>query len=32
MSKEMKWLISGRGCDWVLVIDDALKGYGQPGK
>jgi len=32
MSKEMEWLISGRGCDWVLVLDDTLKGFGQPGK
>ena len=32
MSKQMEWLISGRGCDWVLVLDDTLKGFGQPGK
>jgi hypothetical protein len=23
---------SGRGCDWVLVLDDAAKGYPPPGK
>lgn len=23
MSKELAWLKSGRGCDWVLVIEDA---------
>lgn len=25
MSKEMDWLRSGRGCDWVLVLEDKLK-------
>ncbi len=25
MSKELGWLRSGRGCDWVLVIEDASK-------
>lgn len=28
MSKELNWLKTGRGCDWVLVIEDA----GVPGK
>ena len=23
---------SGRGCDWVLVLDDAAKGYAPPGE
>jgi hypothetical protein len=23
---------SGRGCDWVLVLDDASKGYPPPGE
>jgi hypothetical protein len=23
---------SGRGCDWVLVLDDAAKGYPPPGE
>lgn len=23
MSKELVWLKSGRGCDWVLILDDA---------
>lgn len=27
MSKELAWLKSGRGCDWVLVIDDASKNF-----
>jgi len=25
MSKELAWLKSGRGCDWVLVLEDARK-------
>jgi hypothetical protein len=25
MSKELAWLKSGRGCDWVLVLEDASK-------
>jgi hypothetical protein len=25
MSKDLSWLRSGRGCDWVLVLDDADK-------
>ena len=32
MSKELSWLKSGRGCDWVLVLDDASKGFTEPGK
>lgn len=32
MSKELSWLKSGRGCDWVLVLDDAAKGFTEPGK
>jgi len=32
MSKELDWLRSGRGCDWVLVLDDAAKNYNEPGK
>lgn len=27
MSKELNWLKSGRGCDWVLVLDDASSGF-----
>lgn len=23
---------SGRGCDWVLVLDDASRGFGPPGR
>jgi hypothetical protein len=23
---------SGRGCDWVLVLDDAARGFGAPGQ
>jgi hypothetical protein len=23
---------SGRGCDWVLVLDDASRGFGPPGQ
>lgn len=25
MSKELAWLRTGRGCDWVLVVEDASK-------
>jgi len=25
MSIELAWLKSGRGCDWVLLLDDASK-------
>ena len=31
MSEELTWLRSGRGCDWVLVLDDASAGFAQPG-
>ena len=31
MSKELGWLKSGRGCDWVLVLEDVSKGYKEPG-
>jgi len=23
---------AGRGCDWVLVLDDAAKGFAPPGQ
>jgi hypothetical protein len=23
---------SGRGCDWILVIDDASRGFAPPGQ
>lgn len=29
MSKELGWLKSGRGCDWVLILDDAAVKQGQ---
>jgi len=32
ISKDLDWLRTGRGCDWVLVIDDASKGFREPGK
>jgi hypothetical protein len=32
MSKELDWLRSGRGCDWVIVLDDASKNFREPGK
>ena len=32
VSKELEWLRTGRGCDWVLVLDDDQAGYGVPGK
>lgn len=32
MSKELDWLRTGRGCDWVLVLDDASAGFGIPGE
>lgn len=31
MSEELSWLRSGRGCDWVLVLDDTEKNYPAPG-
>jgi len=32
MSKDLPWLKSGRGSDWVLVLDDSSKGFTEPGK
>ncbi|OIQ90066.1 putative endoglucanase [mine drainage metagenome] len=32
MSSELTWLRTGRGCDWVLVLDDDAKGYPAPGE
>jgi len=31
MSQELAWLRSGRGCDWVLVLDDAAKHFPPAG-
>jgi len=31
ISKELPWLRIGRGCDWVLVLDDASRGFLPPG-
>lgn len=31
ISKELAWLKTGRGCDWVLVLDDKSKGFKAPG-
>jgi hypothetical protein len=31
ISKELPWLKTGRGCDWVLVLDDASAGFAEPG-
>ena len=31
ISKELNWLKTGRGCDWVLVLDDAGVGFSKPG-
>lgn len=25
MSDELAWLKSGRGCDWILILEDASK-------
>lgn len=30
MSKELAWLQTGRGCDWVLVLDDTSAGFPIP--
>ena len=30
ISEELTWLRTGRGCDWVLVLDDASKGFDTP--
>ena len=31
ISKELSWLKTGRGCDWVLVLDDVTKKFLKPG-
>jgi len=31
ISKTRAWLKTGRGCDWVLVLDDAAAGFAPPG-
>ena len=31
ISKELTWLKTGRGCDWVLVLDDSAIKFLQPG-
>lgn len=31
-SKETSWLRSGRGCDWVLVLEDASMKWKAPGE
>jgi hypothetical protein len=31
LSKELAWLQTGRGCDWVLALDDADADFGAPG-
>lgn len=30
ISKELSWLRSGRGCDWVLIVDDSSAGFANP--
>ncbi len=32
ISEEFTWLQTGRGCDWVLVLDDKNRGFSVPGK
>jgi hypothetical protein len=32
LSKELVWLQTGRGCDWVLVLDDAAALIPPPGQ
>ena len=32
ISKALTWLKTGRGCDWILVLDNASKHYSVPGK
>ena len=32
ISKELQWLRTGRGCDWILVGDDVKAAFGKPGK
>ncbi|RPH93161.1 MAG: DUF4038 domain-containing protein [Calditrichaeota bacterium] len=31
ISQELAWLQTGRGCDWVLVLDDAEADFAAPG-
>ncbi|HVX26642.1 MAG TPA: glycoside hydrolase family 140 protein [Parafilimonas sp.] len=31
ISKDLSWLKTGRGCDWVLVLDDANSKVAKPG-
>jgi hypothetical protein len=31
MSGELNWLRSGRGCDWVLILDDIANGFKMNG-
>jgi len=31
ITKELEWLKTGRGCDWVLVLDDSKAGFELPG-
>jgi hypothetical protein len=31
LSEKLAWLKTGRGCDWVLVMDDSQAGYPAPG-
>lgn len=31
ISKELAWLKTGRGCDWVLVLDDLAAEFKPPG-
>lgn len=30
LSETLSWLQTGRGCDWVLVLDDAAAGFQKP--
>jgi hypothetical protein len=32
LSEELAWLQTGRGCDWVLVLDDSAAGFKIPGQ
>jgi hypothetical protein len=31
ISRELEWLKTGRGCDWVLVLDDSKAAFKLPG-
>jgi len=31
ITKELDWLKTGRGCDWVLVLDDVKASFALPG-